>query len=438
MRQLAFAALLAASLPALTEPAVAQAPADTGRAPPELVDGIVAVVGDSVVLRSEVDEQLLELARSGQPLPEDPSALDGLRRQILQGLVEELVLLHAAARDSIEVPQQQVDELVEQDMARRERAFGGRRQLEQALQQQRLTVAEYRGLLADRFRRREMIQTYLAQQRSRPTPPVTEDEVRAYFEEQRQRFGERPATIGFKQVVVTPEPADSARAAARAEIEDIQRQLREGEEFETLARRHSDDASNREQGGDLGWFRQGRMVEAFDRTVFALRPGQVSGIVETPFGFHLIKLERVRGAERQARHILVQPAMTDEDIGRAELTAQLVVEELRDGTPVDSLIEAYGDPTEQAEVSGFRRDQLPPPYDQVLADAGEGDVIGPIRLEAGGAPKFAVVRVEQVAGAGEVSFDDVRVPLRRELQQQKMVEELVAELRRRTYVDIRI
>lgn len=405
---------------------------------PELVDGVIAVVGDSVVLRSEVQEQLIDMARAGQRLPEDPVAMERLQRRVLNGIIEELVLLQAAAEDSIEIPQQQVEEMADETLRGREQAFGGRRPFEEALRREGMTYSEYRDLLVRQLRRRELIQTYLQKQRTRAMPPVTEDELRAYFEAQGDRFGERPATVSFEQVVVAPEPTDSARAAARAEIEEIQRQLVGGEDFSTLARRHSDDPGTREQGGDLGWFRQGRMVKAFDEVVFGMRPGQVSGIVETPFGFHLIKLEKVKGAERQARHILISPAVTDADREEARLTAERVAEQLQAGASIDSLIARHHDDTEQSEIPPYPRDQLPPPYDQLLAESGEGAVVGPVQLAEGAQAKWAVVQVQDVAEAGEVSYEDVRAGLRRELQQQKLVAELVEQLRRRMYVDIRL
>src|SRR5690606_7857965 len=143
----------------------------------------------------------------------------------------------------------------------------------------------------------------------RRPPPVTEDEVRAYFEAQKEMLGRRPASLTFEQVVVAPRPSDSARTAARERALEILRELREGADFAALARRHSNDPGTREQGGDLGWFRRGDMVPQFDSAAFALRPGELSGVVESAFGFHIIRVDRVRGAERQARHILIRPAL---------------------------------------------------------------------------------------------------------------------------------
>ena len=426
-------------LGALAVPASAQAPDLPLSGEPELVDRVLAVVGDSVVLQSEVEEQLLDLARAGQPLPQDPVELSRLRAEITNGMVEELVLLQAAARDTtISVQQQQLDQLVDQDLERRAQQFGGRRAMEQLLAREGLTWAEYRDVLMNQYRRRELIQVYLSKQRSRALPPVTEEELRAYFESQRARFQNRPATVTFRQIVVAPQASDSARLAARMRLEEIRQQILSGDDFAALARRHSDDPGTRELGGDLGWFRQGRMVDAFDRAVFAMRPGQVSGVVESPFGFHLIKLEKVKGAERQARHILITPERDSLALSRAETVAEEIARAVRAGASLDSIADLHHDASEQAEVGPAPRDELPDPYGQALAAAEEGAVVGPLTLASGAVTKLAIVRVEDVSEAGEVAFEDVRPNLRRELQQQKLVAEVVAELRRRMHVDIRL
>lgn len=421
-------------------PATAQAPPSIPLSgEPELVDRVMAVVGDSVVLQSEVEEQLLDLARAGQTLPQDPVELDRLRAEILDGMVDELVLLQAAGRDTtITVQQQQLDQMTDRELERRAERFGGRRAMEELLAREGLSWGEYRDVLLRQYRRRELIQVYLSKQRSRAMPPVTEQELRAYFDAQRARFEDRPATVTFRQVVVAPTASDSARAQARARLEGIRQEVLAGEDFATLARRHSADPGSRELGGDLGWFRQGRMVDAFDRVVFTMRPGQVSGVVESPFGFHLIKLERVKGAERQARHILITPEMDSLALTRAQARAEEVARSARAGTPLDSLADVHHDSSERTEVGPFPRDELPAPYGEVLASSEEGAVVGPVQLEGEGLTKFAVIRVEDVSQAGEVSFEDVRPNLRRELQQQKLVTEVVAELRRRMHVDIRL
>ncbi len=99
---------------------------------------------------------------------------------------------------------------------------------------------------------------------------------------------------------MAPEPSDSAKALARAKAEAILDSIRGGADFEEMAKRYSQDPGSAENGGDLGWFRRGQMVREFEDAAFALPDGAVSDVVETEFGYHIIKVERSRGPSAQA------------------------------------------------------------------------------------------------------------------------------------------
>lgn len=428
-----------AALAALA-PVAAPASASAQQQPePDLVDRIVAVVGDSVILASDLDEQLERRRAMGQQLPTDPAQLEALRRQELEAMVNEMVLIQAAEQDSIIVPVEAVQGQVEATIQEQIRGFGSRQAFEEALSQEGLTLEGYRSVVGQGARRAQIRQQYVATiQRDRSPPPVSEREMRDFFEERRAELGRRPGTIEFKQVVVTPEPSDPAKERAREEAQDILRQLEEGQDFATLARRHSDDPGSRQQGGELGWFRRGRFVPEFERVAFALRPGQHSGIVESAFGLHIIKVERARGAERFARHILIRPEVTAEDIERTRERAEEVARAVRDGASIDSLIDAVHNPLEQSQVGPAVQDSLPPPWRGQLRGASDGDVIGPFQIQ-GNQEAYAVVEVQSVVEAGDYTLDDqtLRSQIRTFLQREKLLEEVLDELRRDTYIDIR-
>lgn len=406
---------------------------------PQLVDRVVAVVGDSIILASELQEQIERRRAMGQQLPTDSAALEQLRRQELESMINQLVMLQAAERDSIVVAPGDVERQVDATIREQTRQFGTRAAFEDALSQEGLTLEQYREIVARGARRAGVQQQFVAAvQRDRTPPPVSNAEVREFFEERRAELGRRPATIEFKQVVVSPQASDSALARAQAEAQSILQELQDGEDFATLARRHSDDPGSREQGGELGWFRRGRFVPQFDRVAFGLQPGQHSGIVETSFGLHIIKVERARGPERLARHILIRPEITPEDRARTEERADEVAEALRNGASIDSLIEEVHDPVEQSRVGPVVRDSLPGPWRSELRGVETGEVVGPFQIQ-GQQESYAVVQVTDAAEAGEYTLEDqeLRTQIREFLQREKLLEEVLTELRRGTYIDIR-
>lgn len=435
-----FARLLSLPAVAVTLAAFALAPATVDAQQQEMVGYVVAVVGDSVILNYDVEEDLFRIAAQGQQMPQG-AELEALRAELLQVRVDQLVLLQAAQRDTaLRVDENAVAGAVQEEIVRRQRALGGEQQLIDALQRSGMSMPQFRTSIEQQIRRDRLIQAFVAkQQAARRAPPVTEADMRQYLEENRARLGERPATVVFEQVVVPVTATDSAMSKARLLADSVYALALAGEDFAELARRFSQDPGTRERGGDLGYFRDGDMVNEFSRAAFSMRPGQISPPIKTSFGYHVIKLERIRSSERQARHILIRPELTADDAARAEQLANEILGELRAGAPIDSLIAEHGDPDEQARVGPIVRDQLPEPYLGALSSATTGQIVGPLPIGEGDARKWAVVKMVDVQSSGEYSLDDVQVRalIRRRLEEEKLLDEIVAELRDRTYIDVR-
>ncbi len=407
----------------------------------ERIDRVVAVVSDTVILESELQEQLLQLQALGASVPQDPAGQEAFLRQILDQRIDDMVLLLNARAQGLTVTDAEVNEAVDERLAQIRRRFRSETEFLRALQATGRTLTEFRLQTTQQIRNELLIQRFLqSSQRDLAPEPVSEQEIREFFEAQQGALGPRPPSISFGQVVIRPGPSEEARAAARSEAQLVLTELKQGGDFTVLARRHSDDTATRDEGGDLGWFRRGMMVRPFEQAAYALRPGQLSEVVETAFGFHVIKLERVRGSERRARHILISPELTEADVESAAALADSLAETLRaGGATARELAARFGDPEEQVEVQSFPRDRLPPDYAQALADAQEGEVVGPFRIAApGSVSKWAVVRVTGVEPGGEWTLADVRENIRAQLQQQKMLEKFVVKLRQKMYIDIRM
>lgn len=407
----------------------------------DLVDRVIAVVGDSIILESDVKEQVERRRAFGETIPTDPQALDALLRTELEALINEMLILQAARRDSIIVTPEDVQSQVNAAVTQQEQRFGGRASFEEALRGEGMTFEQYRRTVERGLTRAAVQRQYLSRaQQSRAPPPVTDAEIRAFFDQRAAELGTRPATIEFEQLVVVPRASDEARAAAREEAESIRRRLASGEDFAQLARRHSMDTGTRERGGELGWFRRGLMEQSFERAAFSLRVGETSQVVETSFGFHVIRVDRIRGAERQARHILIRPEVTGAEEARTRERADEAARALRAGTAMATLRDRFHhDPTEDGRVGPMPMDSLPAPYDAELRGAAAGQIVGPFRVP-GPTEAYAVVQVQNVVPEGQYTADDreLREQIRRYLQQEKLMEEIIGELRRRTYVDIRV
>src|SRR5437763_1839487 len=133
---------------------------------------------------------------------------------------------------------------------------------------------------------------------------VTEDDVKEAFERSRTSLPHRPASVTFRQIVIAPKPTPAAKEIARAKAESILAEIKRGGDFALLAKRESMDPTTKETGGDLGWARRGQYVAEFERWVWSLPPGELSQVFESPFGYHIVRVDRVAGGEYDLKDMM--------------------------------------------------------------------------------------------------------------------------------------
>jgi parvulin-like peptidyl-prolyl isomerase len=268
---------------------------------------------------------------------------------------------------------------------------------------------------------------------------VEESEIEDFFEAQRDAIGQRPPTVVFAQIILDPTPSDSVWEAARVRAQEIYEMALAGEDFGELARRFSEDAS-KEGGGDLGWFRRGDMLPAFEDAAFGMVVDEISPPVRSQVGYHLIKVTRRRSGEIRASHILLLVRPSEADVETTRALAEQLRTRIQSGEDLAALREEYGDTEEPdtLEVPMAQLQDLPPGFAEPLSRAQAGEVLEPIRYEARGTPRFSVVKVVDVLPAGPYTLDDadLRSRITQTLQQEKLLDKILEELRASTYVQI--
>jgi peptidyl-prolyl cis-trans isomerase SurA len=409
-----------------------------------VVDRVLAVVGNRPVLASQVDEEIFSRQAQGTKLPTNPSGLDSVRRQVISTIVDEELLVQQAARDTaIHVTDQEIADGVEQQVRKVRDNFSSELDYKNELKKAGFqTPEEYRRWLSDQQRRaayqNRLIDKLRNEGKLKPVPP-TDAEMRAYFQANKGSLGSRPATISFRQIVVAPRPSAQAKAKARAQADSIVLELRKGADFATAARRFSQDPGSKDQGGSLNWFRRGVMVPEFERVAFALKPGVVSDPVETPFGYHIIQVERTQPAEVQARHILIVPALDSANIDSAKALANRLYDLVQKGASFDSLQRIYHDPSSERSAADVPADKLPEPYGKIIGQSDSGTVVPVFSLpSAGGHDQFVVLEVTGRRSQGDIRFEDVKDRIRQSLSQELAIRRYLDGLRKATYVEIRM
>lgn len=409
----------------------------------ELVDRVAAVVGDTAVLLSEVREEILRARSQGLEVPSDPAARDSLMRRVLNNLIEERMLLQEARRSGITVGDAQLDQAVEQQFERIRSNFPSTEAFRKAVEETGQNMYQYRQMLRAEARKTLTIQRFIEQNQGR-LPPIAVDE-----EEVRKRYEEawadrsRTATVSVAELRVHPTPTEAADDSALAVARRALSEIRSGTGFEVAARRYSDDGATRESGGEIGWLRRQDVAPSFAEAAWAAPPGRPVGPVRTMFGYHVIEVENTRGAERNVRHILVRPEITEADVEEARELARQLADSLRSGIPPETLVRDYG---ERGRVEEDRSSDVPveeigrrlgDTYARAIGQPQTGKVVGPFESSSGGpTTTFIVARVTEHQPGGSYSLAEVRDRIQEEIRRQKQMDRFLQRLRDDVYVNI--
>ena len=427
-------AALAAQVPGATT-------VSTGAALP--VDRVIAIVGDQALLWSDVLTAINQRRAQGMTLPPDSAGQAALARSVLNELVDEEILVQKAKEMKLEVVDGEVTAAADRQIKQARAQFPSEEEYRAELRKAGLgSPEEYRKGLIEQYRKQNLQQKAFAELRKQAKPVnVTDEEITAAFERSRAELQKRPATITFRQIVVAPHASAAAKAKAKARADSLLVEINKGGDFEQIAKRESMDPGTKQLGGDLGWNRRGSgLVPEFEAMMFALRPGSVSPVIETSFGYHIIKVDRVQSAEVKARHILIAPEIDSADVAAAKVEADTVAAQWRRGVSYDSLVAKHHDATEEKGVlQPYPRDSLPASYGGALVGAKAGTITDPFQLaNPRGQPKYAVIQVVTATDAGEYNQSEIRDQIRAQLSDERSIRQLLDSMRKQTYVSLRM
>lgn len=273
------------------------------------VDGVIGVVGDFIVLESDIDKTYLELQQQG-------IAISNITRCELFGkLLEDKLYAHHAIQDSIVVSDSEINARLDQQIEYMISQLGSEERVYQYYR--RNSMAELRRELFEINKSQQL--AYLMQEKIFQDVEVTPEEVRQFFysipKEDRPIFG---AELEVAQIVIKPEITREAKQRVIDELNEHRRDVVEnGASFTTKVVLYSDEPGAASRGGQITLNRRSPFVKEFKDVVFSLNEGEVSEPFETEFGYHIVFVERVRGQERDVRHVLRIPRVEEATIQNA-------------------------------------------------------------------------------------------------------------------------
>lgn len=283
------------------------------------VDGIIATVGEYIVLDSDIDKSFLELSSQGN------SVKDITRCQMLGKLLEDKLYAHQAIQDSIVVRDEEIREKMNQQLEYMVEQLGSmdkvisyfkknneedfRTDLFEILKQQKLASEMQNKIIGD-------IQ-------------ITPEETRNFFKKipdnEKPVFG---AELEIAQIVVTPKISEAEKQRIIQKLKDIKKEVQEGASFKTRAVIYTDDKASASTGGFYKINKKTGFVKEFKDVAFSLEEGEISEPFETEFGFHIIYLEKIKGQDLELRHILMMPKVSTADLNDAKEKALLIKQKI--------------------------------------------------------------------------------------------------------------
>lgn len=404
----------------------------------QMLDRVVAIVGDDVVLESELNDRveavMARIRESGQQQQLPPEAQ--LQEQILDQLVLERLQLYMGRRFGIEVSDQQLNQTIQRIMQNNQLTEA---QLEASLAQDGQTMAGFRRQI-----HREMLVNQIQQAVVNSRIEVSAQDVESFLASTDGRFATSPEfRLGHILLSVPSGASEEEVEQIRAEARDIYQELVDGADFEQMAMTHSNDA-NALQGGELGWRKLEQLPELFADAMVGLSAGDVAEPVRSGAGFHILKAHETRGGRGQssmveqtrARHILIKPSEIMDDAA-----AEQRLNELRDrvleGESFADLArehsEDIGSMLQGGDLGWTMPGQMVPAFDDTMNNTAVGEVSEPFQSQFG----WHILTVEERRDQ-DMSERMIRNQAENMLRERRFDEELqtwLAEIREEVYIE---
>ena len=396
----------------------------------QVVDKIVAVVGNEMISLSSLEEQVQMLTAQGMLNTRNA------RCEVLEQILESKLFLMQARLDSLSVNEDMVEAALSQHVDGIRRTFGSDEKVEEYF---RKPLYKLRQNWRQQVTEQNLTQQEQSQIAGR-IPEVTPGDVKHYIDTvDKADLPVVPVKYQLSQICIYPD-REAANFAVREKLLELRERIMNGEKFTTLARIYSEDPGTALRGGELGMAPKSMYWPVFSDAAMSLKPGNISQIVETPDGFHIIEVIDKKGDMFNARHILMKPKYTDEDREKAFKTLDSLRTEIQAKAVSFELAAAFYSQDLATRTNGgqmadpstgssyFEIDQLKPEDYRAIKDLKEGEISEPVQSldneGRNGNTVYKVIKVDKILPAHTASFTDDYTQLQEKVQQDLRIKEL--------------
>jgi len=409
------------------------------------VDKVIAVLGSDVILLSELNQQYVMYLNSGNPVDEK------VKCYILQQMLVQHLLKQQADIDSVMVDDKQVDDELDRRMRYQIQRAGGQDKLEEFLNK---SVLQYKDELRPDVK--DQLQANKMQGTITEKVSVTPSEVTKYFESyKKDSLPDIPAEYEVGEITLNPELTKLEKQRFLDKLDAIRLRVKSGEDFGFLAKTYSEDPGSAAEGGDLGFFDRTMMAKEFTAWAFKLKPGELSPVFETDFGFHILQVIERRGEQVHARHILIRPQTTPQSLERAKLHADSIYTNILANKLSFSTAASLYSADKESKYNGgmilfsdnvtarttfIPADKLDPKVYQVIDTMKVGEISKPVPFTGqDGKEGYKIVLLKSNVPAHKGNLDQDYTKFKDKAQQQKsdrIMSEWFEKRRKNTYIRI--
>jgi peptidyl-prolyl cis-trans isomerase SurA len=409
----------------------------------QMIDQVVAVVGGNVIFQSDIENQYLQMRAQGYY-----SNLQGLKCEIFEELLTQKLFLTQAQIDSIVVEDSNVDAELDRRLKVFINQIGTEAKLEEYYRKSMYEIkADFRDIIRDQMLTQKM------QVQLTGDIKITPSEVRSYFRQlPADSIPGVPLQYELRQIVKKPKIDESEIFRVKEQLLNLRKRVLDGENFSTLAVLYSEDKASAVRGGDLGYVSRSDLVKPFADAAFSLKQNQVSNIVESEYGYHIIQMLDRRNDQIDVRHILIKPKSSPDAIKHVENQLDSLLIRIKSDSLDFSKAALFLSDDQDTRLNGglmvnpntgtarFEAGDLDRATLAAIRDLKEGEYTSPFRtVNENGQEVYKVIRVEKIIPAHKANLEeDYSLLQNLALNNKKLqiIQDWIIEKQKTTYIRI--
>ena len=405
------------------------------------IDKIIAIVGDEIVLFSEVENQYLQYISQGVTSNEE------LRCEVLEDLMTQKLLIFSCKQDSISVTKEEIEQEVGTRVNYYVDQIGSIEKVEQYFEKD---IYQIKKVLSELVEDQFLIQRM--QSSITKDVKITPFDVNEYYEKMDKL--ELPLiedSYKLSQIIIKPKMSDDQINKLTDRLNAFRKRVLNGEDFKVLAALYSDDPGSANNGGEIGFVSRGTFVSEFEKVAFRLKKDEVSEIVKTNFGYHIIQLIERRGDQVNVRHILLKPKYSSTSLQNARLRIDSIYNKIKNNEiSFSEAIKSYSDDDTKNNngllinpsngSSTYTIAELGSSIKYLIEGLDQGDFTKPVKVESNEGSIYRILNVAEKISSHTANLDldyDFFQTQALNFKKQEKLDEWIEKRIKNTYVELK-